>query len=201
MSLINDALKKAQRQRADDSASALAPMPGGGRGPSKMGKSTLVLIGAGLVLLVVLAVVFTVMYVTPKTPEPVASVPKPATAAALAPKPPQVIVAAPVDKAPIVAVEAAKVAAPTPVPTEAVPVINVAPLVAATPDEQVQALIDKMRVTGVRTSASGSKVLMNDHIVRLNDLVDRDSGLRLIKIEDGTLTFKDKQGAIYTKSY
>ena len=200
MSLINDALKKAQRQRTGDPGSALPTMQGGGRGPSKMGTPMLVLIGAGLVLLVVLAVVATVMYVSPKTPEPVAAVTKPAAPAAAPSKAPQVVVASTAVTPPVVSVESAKVS-PTPAPADAAPVINVAPLVAATPDEQVQALIDKMRVTGVRTSASGSKVLMNDHIVRLNDLVDRDSGLRLVKIEDGTLTFKDKQGATYTKSY
>ena len=200
MSLINDALKKAQRQRTGDPGSALPTMQGGGRGPSKMGTPMLVLIGAGLVLLVVLAVVATVMYVSPKTPEPVAVVTKPAAPAISPSKPPQVVVASAAATPPVVSVESAK-ASPTPAPADTAPVINVAPLVAATPDEQVQALIDKMRVTGVRTSASGSKVLMNDHIVRLNDLVDRDSGLRLVKIEDGTLTFKDKQGATYIKSY
>ena len=165
-----------------------------------MGTPMLVLIGAGLVLLVVLAVVATVMYVSPKTPEPVAVANKPAAPTGAPAKAPQVVVASTAATPPVVSVESAKIS-PTPAPTDTAPVINVAPLVAATPDEQVQALIDKMRVTGVRTSASGSKVLMNDHIVRLNDLVDRDSGLRLVKIEDGTLTFKDKQGATYTKSY
>ena len=61
MSLINDALKKAARQRAEEQGET-APMPGGGRRPSRQGgpmqKQTLVLIiGAAVVLVVVSAVV------------------------------------------------------------------------------------------------------------------------------------------------
>ena len=46
----------------------------------------------------------------------------------------------------------------------------------------------------------GTKVLMNDHIVRVNEIVDRETGLRLVKIEDDMLIFKDAKGTLYTKN-
>src|SRR4051812_1589861 len=57
MSLINEALKKAQRQRSEDQAS-LAPMPGGGgtiakRGQPRSANSILLLGGAALALVIV----------------------------------------------------------------------------------------------------------------------------------------------------
>ena len=56
-------------------------------------------------------------------------------------------------------------------------------------------------MTGIRTSETGSKVLMNDKVYRLNDLVDRKLGLRLVKIEADSLTFADATGATYVKSF
>jgi hypothetical protein len=67
--------------------------------------------------------------------------------------------------------------------------------------DRIANYVDKVRVTGIRTSESGSKVLMNDKVYRLNDLVDRKLGLRLVKIEADSLTFADATGATYVKSF
>ena len=85
MSLINDALKKAARQRAEDQADMAPIMPGGGGRRSRTGgpmaKQTMVLIGAAAVVLVVVSVVATGVFVTSR---PAA---KPAEAQAAVPAP------------------------------------------------------------------------------------------------------------------
>jgi hypothetical protein len=56
-------------------------------------------------------------------------------------------------------------------------------------------------VTGIRTSETGSKVLMNDKVYRANDIVNRALGLRLVKITADSLTFADASGATYVKNF
>lgn len=67
--------------------------------------------------------------------------------------------------------------------------------------DRINTFVDKVRVTGIRTSDSGSKVLMNDHVYRVNDVVDRKLGLRLVKIAPDSLIFADATGATYVKSF
>src|SRR5688500_698819 len=73
MSLINEALKKAQRARNDGQPTDAPPMPGGGliakRAQPRSAKS-MVLIGGGALALVVVSVVATV-YLLNRTPTPV----------------------------------------------------------------------------------------------------------------------------------
>jgi hypothetical protein len=61
--------------------------------------------------------------------------------------------------------------------------------------------VDKAHVTGIRSSTTGSKVLMNDKVYRLNDVVDRILDLRLVKIEPDSLTFADAHGTTYVKNF
>jgi len=68
-------------------------------------------------------------------------------------------------------------------------------------EDRIAAFVEKVRVIGIRTSESGSKVLMNDKVYRLNDVVDRKLGLRLVKIASDTLTFADANGATYVKNF
>src|SRR4051812_26879213 len=83
MSLINEALKKAQRQRSDQ----LPGMSPGGRMESRTGQpmrtQSVVLIAAGAAVLVVFSVLITV-YLVNKGPTPAVSA---VTASATAPKP------------------------------------------------------------------------------------------------------------------
>ena len=171
MSLINEALKKAQHQRTGSALDA-PPMPGGGsggsRGRSGMPTGTLVLLIAGAAVVVVISVVATVYFVN-------------------RPSAPKVAVAAPAP---------APMPAPTPAPAPAAE-----PVVEGTLADRIANYVDKVRVTGIRTSENGSKVLMNDRVYRLNDLVDRKLGLRLVKIESDSLTFADATGATYVKSF
>jgi hypothetical protein len=59
--------------------------------------------------------------------------------------------------------------------------------------------IDNLHVTGMRAAGSDSKVLMNDRIYRVNDVVDRELGLRLTGVSTTVLVFTDENGKVYTK--
>ena len=260
MSLINDALKKAQRQRTGETAPqpSLPSAPTGGEHPeprvvkrpkpagfnAQMLKLGLV-IGSAALILVVSVLIWSfakpapaprVQAKTPPAPEPaakatvVASSEKP-TAAATAPvttfslnipepapakpepvqpepaKPEPVKKSPPVEKA-VVQTEAPakRVEAPAPVaetPVKAVePVEKPAPVVAKPkPDPRVLAYIDTLRVTGIRAAGADSKVLMNDRVYRLNDVIEHQFGLKLVGVAVGALSFEDAQGATYTRNF
>lgn len=229
MSLINEALKKAQHQRTG-SASDAPPMPGGGgsagvRGTQGMPKGTLVLLIAGAAVVIVISVVATVYFVN-RTPAPkIAAAPAVTPSVVTAPAPAVAATPSPVVIAPVVIkIPAPIVEAPSPAPATVEPPAPVAvattppaatpspaPAPAATPApepvvegtlaDRIANFVDKVRVTGIRTSENGSKVLMNDKVYRLNDVVDRKLGLRLVKIEPDNLTFADANGATYVKNF
>ncbi len=259
MSLINEALKKAQRTRTGDLSGTLPPMPGGSGRVAKRSQprtsQQLILIAAGAIALVVLSVVATV-YLVNRPPEPKPAAPAPVVAPSpSAPKvtpvvapvlnppvlttrpaaemPPVVTQTPPPEKAPVPTAPAPtelKPAAPAPVVLVAPPAPALtpalttpaptpdatpppAPAVVATaalspvaaspakPDERVNAFVDAIRVAGIRSSGTESRVLMNDRVFRVNEIVDRASGLRLTKVEPNTLTFTDANGAIYVKNF
>jgi hypothetical protein len=62
----------------------------------------------------------------------------------------------------------------------------------------VNAFLDTLRVTAILPSPTAPKVLMNGEVYKLNDLVDRATGLRIIKITSALLTFRDSAGFEYT---
>jgi hypothetical protein len=259
MSIINDALKKAARQRAQEEGDLSSLMPGAGRAPASRGEKrnstqTVVLVAAGAVALIVVSVVVTGMLVTGKPaaapsaapkPPPEQSQPAPAPLVQLpavslvsvpravppvstaapavvyqpAPAPVAIAVTTPLPTAiptPI------PTAIPTAVPTEAptsppaaalaeAPVISLhpptpAPPVAATPGAQahndlVQGLVDGIHVSGVRAAGAESKALIDGHVYRLNDVLDRATGLRLVGVSPDHVTFVDSQGVTYQKSF
>lgn len=217
MSIINDALKRAQNERTGSAMDA-PPMPGGGsgyRGNQGMPKGLLMLLIAGAAVVIVLSVVATVYFVN-RTPATSAIA---ATPVSLTATTPAVIAvpAAPGSENASSAVVTAPIIAPTPAPvvetpTQPTPVIASDPAVPATPvgvepvvegslEDRIAAYVDKARVTGIRTSENISKVLMNDKVYRLNDVVDRKLGLRLVKIAPDSLTFADANGATYVKNF
>src|SRR4051812_30909221 len=106
MSLINEALKKAQRQRSDQPAGSSSPGEREDYRPKPMGTQTIVLIAAGAAVLVVFSVVITVYLLNrptaSATPAIAASAPaKPATTVDLnAPSP---VIVPPVIATPVVA--------------------------------------------------------------------------------------------------
>ena len=229
MSLINEALKKAQRQRSDH--------PPGTSGPDRMdqrakpmGTQAIILIVAGAAVLVVFSVLITFYLVnrgsTAATP-PVATVAKPAPVVESTPPPTTTVAAAPAISVPLVVptVEStasttptapvvsalpppAGVTTPTPASTETAPVAVAAPPVAipevttaGQPELKIQLFVDAIRVMGIRSSGGESKVLMNDRVFRVNDIVDRTLALKLVKVEPELLTFTDRNGMVYTKTF
>jgi hypothetical protein len=217
MSLINEALKKAQRQRAPDAAAGAydpavsADLSSGpiARRRRPMPAQTLLLIVAGAAVLVVFSAVGTV-YLMNRSPEPksvpVTILPPPPVEAApdavavpaniapatAAPSPelsPPAVVALP----PSTAVLAVPPAEPTSIP----PVVP-AP---ALPDPKIQTYVDAIHVAGIRSSGADSKVLMNDRVYRVGDTVDVELGLKLAKVASDSLTFIDARNVSYRKNF
>ena len=93
-------------------------------------------------------------------------------------------------------VAAAPVSTPAPIPSTTPASTELPPL-----DVRIATFVDNVHVTGIRASGTGSKVLMNDKVYRLGDVVDRLLGLRLVKIEPDSLTFADVNGTLYTKNF
>lgn len=215
MSLINEALKKAQRQRSDQPP---GEMNSGGRTQQRGGPmrtQSVILIVAGAAVLVVFSVVITV-YLLNRGPAtlpataPVAAAAQPTPAVDLtAPSP---VIVAPVIATPAPAAEkslaattptaesppapSAIAATPPPAPVE-IPLVTTA----HQPELHVQLYVDAIRVMGIRSGGGESKVLMNDRVYRVNDIVDRALVLKLVKIEPELLTFTDPNGVVYTKSF
>ncbi|HEY0943833.1 MAG TPA: hypothetical protein VGD81_01150 [Opitutaceae bacterium] len=245
MSLINEALKKAQKLRAEEPTAVPPAMPGGPPPapitPRRQPWSARTVVWSvfGAVSLIIFSIAFTILFLgggdknsapaprpsqptlarapaispssAPVTIAPAPPVPAPEIKPALEPQPAEVpvLVPAPAQQAPSPTVDApvepaspprsdpvvinpAPSPAPAPAPTRTAP---------PRPDPQVYRFIDTLRITGIRASATDPKVLMNDRLFRLNDIVDRGFGLRLTRIEPSSLTFVDNTGAVYTKNF
>jgi hypothetical protein len=252
MSLINDALKKAQRARSTDAGDLAPPTTGGGRIAKRgqpLSAKSIVLYSSGVLVLFVIAVVATVYVLNRPETRPVAAQ-KPVAPAVITPEtsgplivPPVVNspAAPPVTPVPIVSekspppgaspapsqptepatASSTQAAAPTataPSPTsapatpekatagtapakpETSPAPAAIPPAPAMPDERIHRYLDALRVTAVRLqSPSESRVMMNDRVYRVNDIVERSLSLRLTKVESGQLTFTDANGVSYVK--
>jgi hypothetical protein len=228
MSLISEALKKAQRMRTSESSASAAPFASGGGTMGRRGRpratSPVAWIFAGATVVVSLAVVTTVFLLRPAptalAAAKSASAPPAANTSSATPAAPavpaSVILPAPKPAEPAPAVSEAiappaKPATPPPSPSpEPAPapsghvppsVAVVAPTGESKPDLRIQAFVDAIKVTGIRSSGTESKVMMNDHIFRVNDIVDRSLNLRLIEVQSDRLTFVDENRMVYTKNF
>ncbi|MBC8041712.1 MAG: hypothetical protein H7Y06_14305 [Opitutaceae bacterium] len=245
MSLINEALKKAQRQRTEDSApvepapapaapgTATAPVARIAKHSPPMPARTLVLLlGGGCALFIMAGVLVFLFYFAGSEPDapakpvvvvasPVVAAPSPAPGPTQATTPP-VVTPSPVvvtPPSPVVSVQLPPIVTPTPAPTPApVPAPTPAPVVTAPPvpkpapvvvppaprepvaNPAVYEFLEKLRVSGVRASATDPKVIMNDRVFRLNDIVDKTLQLRLIRVDNSALIFSDASGFEYRKS-
>lgn len=231
MSLINEALKKAQRQRTEGPAGVPPPVaaPISGDAPAgpiakrrpPMPARTLVilLVGGGAVLVMggVLAFLFLGdnSTVPPRPSAPVVAA-RPASPVSPAPAPESPIAPVPAPApAPVIEVKLPAIPhttpsptpapAPAPVPTPAPAVVHPEPAKpiprVPTANPLVYEFLEKLRVAGIRASATDPKVIMNDRVFRLNDIVDRITQLRLVHIDNDTLTFVDGSGFEYKKSF
>ncbi|MBC8008818.1 MAG: hypothetical protein H7067_01815, partial [Burkholderiales bacterium] len=93
-------------------------------------------------------------------------------------------------------------AAPAPEPTPvAVQPVNVAALSDQERSALVYAFLNTARLTGVRGTGTSARVLMNERVFRLNDIVDTALGLRLSGVQPNLMVFTDAQGKTYEKPY
>lgn len=232
MSLINEALKKAQKQRTGE-APTLGSMPTiGGESPRRIAGRTgsdslntlLVRLGLGAVGLVIVGVGAVLLFrQSPSTPAPAtaqpAAVTQAATPAPAAPAPapakssetvfvlPIAAPPAPTKPAPVAPQPESKVITAKPVVVPAAPPVEPHPepvrapaAPSRLPPAAIQ-FIDSLRVAGIRASATDSKVLMNDRVYRIGDIVEHDLGLRLVGITSSSLTFEDDSGARHTRNF
>lgn len=238
MSLINDALKKAQRQRTGESDPGDSAAAGGGERAAGPGQRRTraasnvpvmqLALGAGAVLIFVVGCVFLVQYlinrpvspppakppaVAEAAPKPVELAPKPAETTPAKPAPAVATtfvlpVAAPLNTPPAttkpapaaLSKPAAVVAAVVLPPPEPAP----APVKPAGPpkmDLKAINYIEALHVAGIRASATDSKVLMNDRVYRVGNIVEHELGLKLTEITSSSLSFEDEHGASYTRNF
>jgi hypothetical protein len=227
MSLINEALKQAQRQRAKEQADLAAPMPGSG-GPTMrrtapaLSSQTLVLLVGGGITLFVVCVVAAVLWINrpdPAKPAPVknaqaATAKSSATAGNMITLPAMSkpdasganvtpLAAGPASLTPASAALAlARAQSPSPtLVTEAVPAPAPPTRPTGTFKEHIQVMIDAYRVPGLRAEGDDSKVLLNDRVYKLNDIVDRANSLRLTKVASDGLEFTTPDGFVYEKTF
>ena len=246
MSLINDALKKAQRQRTAEPAppvpSALGPAPSSKRHKPGTVQTlyTHPVAGAGVVLFTILVgvAVWWFAFRAPPAPPPVVRAPvvvpratAPAVAVAAAVKPaaagkpaapaPAEAATIPPPGAPVEAAGKPAPPAPAPASKEPAPPPAVKPAAPAAPpvvppaaaavtpepppppkpNPAILVFIDNIRLSGVRSAGAESKILMNDRVYRVNDVVDVKLGLKLTAVQSNALTFVDEHGMVYRKSF
>jgi hypothetical protein len=229
MSLINDALKKAQRERSGSPTppATVPPTPGAPHAyPAARAKSNpwpivlvvLALIGGGAAVWFLKpspSAPATVAANTPSpAPPPARGEPSPATTAPTE-QPPALQINLPNSATPPAANTPAPVAT-TPAPAPAV-ASSPAPIPAAPPaseptatpsfkvtlqmeDPRVLAFLDAARINGVRSVADDAKLLMNSKVFRAGAVVDRELGLKLVQILPTELVFEDSHGIQYRKS-
>lgn len=221
MSLINDALKKAQRQRSTDSATPLLAVSAAQPPTGKVVKrakpiafQSQVVRMAATVLSVGLLLIGGVLYWQWKSfaAESLALGKLKSSAKIAAAAGNALAAATPTDTpkdanattAPAFNIATATATPPPPVSKEIV--AESAPaapgqVFKSRPDPKILAYVDTLRVTGIRAAGSDSKVLMNDHVYRVNDIVDHALGLKLTGVATNALTFEDERGVIYTRNF
>ena len=61
--------------------------------------------------------------------------------------------------------------------------------------------VEAVRVTGIRSFGTESRVLMNERVFKVNDIVDRLLGVKLTAVQSDSLTFTDANGVTYVKNF
>lgn len=196
MSLINDALKKAQKQRTGEDAEAAVGVSPEGEALGRIVKrdkppafSTLLMrigLSAGALLILLIGAYLGLQ----RSRQP--AEPTPSVAPAISPAPP-----------PVVKTTQAPETFSIPIPPSAPPVVAAPPPPPPRPKFSPQAIsfVDNLRIAGIRASATDSKVLMNDRVYRNGDIVEYELGLKLTEITANSLTFENESGARYTRNF
>lgn len=215
MSLINDALKKAQNAQGPQPGAATSPFsgdPGGTPGaisapeptghipvarrsnPMSAQKLVLILLVAGIVFIGFIAAmgVGAYMIINSGKPDMMAeeATPEPVDAAEVIaiPEPEPVVASLPKP-------------APLPVPV-ARPIQPQPPSVRVNrPDPDVLAYVNTLKVRGIRVTNGESKVLMNNKVYKTGEIVNYDLNVKLSEVTGEELIFEDIQGNTYVARF
>jgi len=215
MSLINDALKKAQSVQgpppgmaADKFSGTPAGTPGAISAPGSAGhvprrsdpmsaqKLVMILLTAGIVFIGFIAAMGVGAYfvINSNSPAEVAqteTIIVDAEGAVLIEEPEPIVMAEP-EPAPLPEPEPV-VAANLPPPPPAVRVNR--------PDPEILAFVDSLRVRGIRISNGEAKVLMNDKVYKTGEIVNHPMNLKLSEVSPDGLLFEDVQGNTYVARF
>lgn len=131
-----------------------------------------------------------------KPPSPALDTPAPVTAI---PSPPPAVVASPTPAGTSTAATPVQTPPTPPAPMTTSPAASTPAKPVANP--KVWEFLETLRISGIRMSPTDPKVIMNDRVYRLNDLVDRTTQLRLLRVEPSLLVFIDGNGFEYLKSF
>jgi hypothetical protein len=197
MSLINDALKKAQRDRGESSTQSGHRAQTGtapSRGPARQSAyRQLAVVGAGVGfgLLIIVAASFILRPSPAQTPLAVESPSAPpstplpradANTSSTEPSAPPLVGISTIDAPP---------AAPS----------TVALSHPGRPSLRMINTVEAFRISGVRASATDSKVVMNGRIYQVGDIVDHEQGIRITAVTANSVIFEDESGATYTRKF
>ncbi len=218
MSLINQALRKAQHQRTPNRSAtaadhASAPQPNHHQNSSTSKPGLVIGLAAGIALLIGLVAGLTIV-VLRKDPAPAvqqATLPvapiNPVTPTATQTQP--LITPAPLpaatqsieqDKPSVLhELRLAREAAEAKVATEAAAAQKAAATAIAKPSQDIIQWLGQAKVSGVRISASGSKVILNNKAYSVGETVNFGLGLKVLIIQEKRLLFIDPNGKKYMK--
>lgn len=214
MSLINQALRKAQQDRSPKRmADPSEPNIPGGHYAAPSSGMQLGLIIAGIAvfaLLIGLVVGLSVIIFQKQAPisdqaiatsdsAPREAVSKPETV--ITPSAPKEIVPAPAPEASVLdQLRIAREEAEAEAAKEAAAKAEAERIAKLAPNEQIIDWLSRSKVTGVRLSTSGnSKAIINDEAYSVGEYVHYSMGLKLIVIQESRLLFEDANGKRYMK--
>ena len=226
MSLINQALRKAQQDRTpkrmpqpgEAPQPSVGPMPNTGIKPGMIIGvlvALAILIGtiAGLVVVIFQKDNSSAVATSPAPTEPVisalepaspspspTSLPQPQPAANPAPTTPPIPAAENLpDQNVLEELRLAREAAEAKAAEEAAAAQRAAEIAAAAPNQAVIDWLSEAKVTGVRMSGDNSKAVINNKAYAVGELVHYSLGLKLIVIQESRLLFEDANGKRYMK--
>ncbi|RKX34249.1 MAG: hypothetical protein DRP71_07790 [Verrucomicrobia bacterium] len=213
MSLINDALKKAQSVQgpppgvtSDKFSGNPAGTPGAVSGPGSAGhvprrsdpmsaqKLVMILLTAGIVFIGFIAAMGVGAYYVINSNNPETGV---ETEIIMVDAEGVILVEEP---EPVVVVEPEPEPQPEPVVVPDLPPPPPAIRVNR-PDPEILAFVDTLRVRGIRISNGEAKVLMNDKVYKTGEIVNHPLNLKLSEVSSDGLLFEDVQGNTYVARF